>query len=179
MKKLYIQDIDLQLKSWEFAQRKNLPWELKQRLTQRRIKEWYNYWDGDVYISFSGGLDSTVLLHLVRKELENIPAVFVDTGLEYPELKAFVQTFDNVTYLRPQMSYKSVIKKYGYPLISKETAAKIRKLRTGNLSPKYRNYLLYGDERGKFGKLADKWKFLLDAPFDISEKCCDIMKKNL
>lgn len=34
-----------------------------------------------------------------------------------------------------------------------------------------------GDERGKFGKLPDKWKFLLSAPFNCSEKCCDIMKK--
>lgn len=70
-----------------------------------------------------------------------------------------------------------MIKVHGYPLISKETASKIRKLRHGNLSDRYREYLLHGDERGSFGKLAEKWKFLIDAPFDTSEECCYIMKK--
>lgn len=44
------------------------------------------------------------------------------------------------------------------------------------MGERYKNYLLNGDERGKMGKLADKWKFLADAPFDTSEKCCDVMK---
>ncbi len=175
---MYIQDIDLKLKDWAFSQRKGLPYELKLLLTRKRIEDWYDHWQGDVYISFSGGLDSTVLLHLVRKILgDRIPAVFADTGLEYPELKEFVRTFDNVTILKPDKTFRQVIKEYGYPIISKETAAKIRKLRYGKLSDKYRNYLLNGDERGKLGKLADKWKFLIDAPFDTSEKCCDVMKK--
>lgn len=38
-------------------------------------------------------------------------------------------------------------------IASKETASKVSKLRHGNLSDRYRNYLLYGDERGKFGML--------------------------
>lgn len=175
---MYIQDIDLKLKDWAFSQRKNLPWDLKLQLTKKRILDWYQHWQGDVYISFSGGLDSTVLLDLVRKELgKDIPAVFVDTGLEYPELKEFIKTFDNLIILRPKIGFREVLKKYGYPIASKETAAKIRKLRKGKLSEKYRNYLLNGDERGKLGKLAECWKFLLDAPFDTSEKCCDVMKK--
>lgn len=174
---MYIQDIDLKLKDWAFAQRKGLPYDLKLLLSERRIRDWYSHWQGDVYISFSGGLDSTILLHMVRKFCPDVEAVFCDTGLEYPELKQFVKKFDNVTTLRPEISFRDVIKKYGYPLVSKETAAKIRKLRHGNLSERYRNYLLHGDERGKLGKLAEKWKFLLDAPFDTSEKCCDVMKK--
>ena len=175
---MYIQDIDLKLKDWAFAQRKNLPYELKLQLTRKRIEDWYSDWNGDVYISFSGGLDSTVLLHLVRNHLyDDIPAVFVDTGLEYPELKEFVKTFDYVTILKSKKSFRQVIKEYGYPVVSKETAAKIRKLKHGNLSDRYRNYLLHGDERGKLGKLAEKWKPLLSAPFDVSEKCCDVMKK--
>lgn len=175
---MYIQDIDLKLKDWAFSQRKNLPYELKLQLAKKRIEDWYEYWNGDVYVSFSGGLDSTVLLHLVRNYLySDIPAVFSDTGLEYPELREFVSTFDDVTIIKPDKSFRQVINEYGYPLISKETAQKIRKLRHGNLSERYRNYLLHGDERGSLGKLAEKWKFLIDAPFDISEKCCDVMKK--
>lgn len=175
---MFILENELKLKEYEFHQRKYLPWELKQYLTERRIIEWYNNNEGNVYISFSGGLDSTVLLHFVRKVLgDDIPAVFCDTGLEYPELREFVKKFDNVIWLKPKMNFRQVIDKYGYPVVSKETAAKIRKLRHGNLSQRYRNMLLYGDERGKSYKLAEKWKFLLEAPFEVSEQCCDVMKK--
>ncbi|MHC1750716.1 MAG: phosphoadenosine phosphosulfate reductase family protein [Cellulosilyticaceae bacterium] len=175
---MYIQNADLKIQTYEFHQRKYLPWELKLHLTTRRIQEWYDNHDGMVYVSFSGGLDSTVLLHFVRSVLgDDIPAVFSNTGLEYPELVEFVKTFDNVTILRPEMPFTRVVKEYGYPVVSKETAMKVRKLRHGNLSDRYRNYLMNGDERGKLGKLADKWKILIDAPFDTSEKCCDIMKK--
>lgn len=175
---MYIQEDDLNLNEWQFSQRKYLDYATKLKLTRKRIQEWYDNWNGLVYISFSGGLDSTVLLHLVRSVLgHDVPAVFSDTGLEFPELREFVKTFDNVTWIKPKMPFTEVIKKYGYPIISKETAAKIRKLRHGNLSDKYRNYLLNGDERGKLGMLAKKWQYLVDAPFDTSEKCCDVMKK--
>jgi 3'-phosphoadenosine 5'-phosphosulfate sulfotransferase (PAPS reductase)/FAD synthetase len=171
-------DDDLRLKDYAFDQRKNLPYEIKLLLTKQRIQDWSEHWQRDVYVSFSGGLDSTVLLHLVREVLgASIPAVFVDTGLEYPALVKFVGTFDNVAILKPKMTFNKVVEKYGYPVISKETAAKVRKLRTGNLCERYRNYLLNGDQRGKLGKLADKWKFLVDADFNTSEKCCNVMKK--
>ena len=176
---MYIQDADLKIQTYEFHQRKNLPYELKLYLAERRIDEWNDAHDGQVYVSFSGGLDSTVLLHIVRKVLgDDVPAVFSNTGLEYPELVEFVKRFDNVTIIKPDMSFNRVVKEYGYPLVSKEVAAKIRKLKHGNLSERYRNYLMNGDERGKFGMLPKKWQFMINAPFDTSEKCCDIMKKN-
>lgn len=174
---MYILDEDLKLQDWQFSQRKNLPYYGKIQLTQNRILEWYDFYEGDVYVSFSGGLDSTVLVDLVRKTVGDIPLVFVNTGLEYKEIVRFVSNYDHLTVLRPELSFREVLKKYGYPLISKETAGKIRKLRHGDLSERYRNYLLHGDERGSFGKLPEKWKFLIDAPFDTSEKCCYVLKE--
>lgn len=174
---MFIMDKDLKLNEWQFSQRKYLPYEAKIHLSSLRIKDWYDCHDGEVYISFSGGLDSTVLVDMVRKAVGRVPLIFVNTGLEYKEIVSFVSRYDDVTVLKPEISFREVLKIYGYPLISKETAAKIRKLRHGNLSERYRNYLLNGDERGNFGKLAEKWKFLLQAPFDISEQCCLIMKK--
>lgn len=175
---MFIMEKDLKLNEWQFAQRKHLPYEAKIHLSRLRIRDWYDSHDGDVYVSFSGGLDSTVLVDLVRRTVGSVPLIFVNTGLEYREIVSFVSRYDDLIVLKPDMSFREVLKIYGYPLISKETAAKIRKLRNGNLSERYRNYLLNGDERGNFGKLAEKWKFLLQAPFDISEQCCDIMKKH-
>lgn len=108
---------------WELQQMQALPLKLKIRLTQQRIREWVNEFGLDgVYISFSGGKDSTVLLHIARQMYPEIKAVFSNTGLEFPETVNFVKTFDNVDFVKPKMSYMSVIKKYGYPLISKEVS---------------------------------------------------------
>ena len=94
--------------------------ERKIRVTQTRIMEWYMRYDGQVFISFSGGKDSTVLLDLARRVYPDIPAVYVDTGLEYPELRDFVKTKDNVIWLRPRYPFTQILEKYGYPIISKE-----------------------------------------------------------
>ena len=100
-----------------------LPLNLKISMTKARIRQWVNEFGEDgVYVSFSGGKDSTVLLHLVREMYPRVPAVFCDTGLEYPEIREFVKTFDNVVWLRPKMNFRQVIEKYGYPFISKEVS---------------------------------------------------------
>lgn len=105
----------------ELQQWQSLPLNVKILMTKQRIRDWINeYGEDGVYVSFSGGKDSTVLLDLVRQDYPNVKAVFVDTGLEYPEIREFVKTFDNVDWLKPKMQFKEVIKKYGYPFISKE-----------------------------------------------------------
>ena len=108
---------------WELQQMQALPLKMKIKLTQSRIRQWVNEFGEDgVHISFSGGKDSTVLLDIVRKMYPSIKAVYVDTGLEYPEIKHFVKGFDNVEIIRPEMVFKDVITKYGYPMISKEVS---------------------------------------------------------
>ena len=90
-------------------------WPLKRkiRVTQAKIIEWYHHYGGKVAVSFSGGKDSTVLLDLARRAFPDIPAVFVDTGLEYPEIREFVKTVPNVTWLRPEMPFSKVIPQRG------------------------------------------------------------------
>lgn len=158
-------------------QKQSLPLEQKIILTKQRIKEYHDHFDGNIYVAFSGGKDSTVVLDIVRSIYPDTIAVFCDTGLEYPEIKEFVKTIDNVTIIKPKMSFKDVINRYGYPLISKTQATAIYKLTHQNLTEKYRNKLLYGDEKGTAGKLSNKWHYLLNAPFSISDKCCDALKK--
>jgi 3'-phosphoadenosine 5'-phosphosulfate sulfotransferase (PAPS reductase)/FAD synthetase len=154
----------------------SLPLERKVGFTAARIAEWYSRYEGQVYVSFSGGKDSTVLLHLVRSLFPEVKAVFIDTGLEYPEIKEFVKTFDNVEVLRPKMSFKQVLEKYGYPVVSKEISCGIFEI-SHTKSLKLRNKRLYGDDKGN-GKISECWKFLIDAPFKISPFCCNVMKKN-
>ena len=111
--------------AYDLAQMQSLPLEAKILMAKRRIQEWYDYWDGGVYVSFSGGKDSTVLLHLVRSMYPDVQAVFVNTGLEYPEIQAFVKQHDNVNILRPSMSFNEVLGEYGYPMIGKEVAQRL------------------------------------------------------
>lgn len=147
----------------------------KVRYSKELIKCWYEAWDGNVYVSFSGGRDSTVLLHLVRTMYPDIPGVFVNTGLEYPEIVQFVKSTKNVITLRPKMPFHQVVEKYGWPVISKEQSQFLGKLRTTK-SDKMKDILLNGNRWGR-GKISEKWKFLIDAPFKISDKCCEKLKK--
>lgn len=156
------------MQAWSFGR--------KIQVTQTRIIEWYKHYQGKVYISFSGGKDSTVLLDLARRIYPDIEAVFVDTGLEYPELREFVKTVDNVTWLKPSMNFRKVIETYGYPLISKEQSQFINEYRNTK-SPKLRDIRINGNRWGR-GKISNKWRSLVDAPFEISHKCCHVMKKS-
>lgn len=159
----------------ELIMLQSLPLEIKVAKSKLRIKQWIDYYGKEnVYISFSGGKDSTVLLHLVRQVCEDIQALFVDTGLEFPEIKSFVKSFDNVEIYRPKMSFKQVIEKYGYPMISKEQANYIYDYNNSTTYMKQRRW--YGDDNGRF-KISEKWKYVAKSNFKISHKCCDIMKK--
>lgn len=154
----------------------SLPLVLKVLKTRLRIKEWYEKYDGQVYVSFSGGKDSTVLLDISRQMYPEIPVVFIDTGLEYPEIRDFVKTINNVITLKPRINFTEVTRKYGYPIISKEQAQYIHQYRTAK-SEKTKNVRWNGNKYGR-GKISEKWKFLIDAPFKISDQCCNVMKKN-
>ena len=110
-----------------------LPLERKIQITQTRIIEWYQHYNGKVCVSFSGGKDSTVLLHIARQIYPDIPAVFSNTGLEYASIQRFVKTWDNVDIVVPKMRFDEVVSTYGYPLIGKEVAEAIyyaRRLRS-------------------------------------------------
>lgn len=160
-----------------------LPLELKIRLTKQRIQQWVaEFGEDGVYVSFSGGKDSTVLLHIIRQDYPNIPAVFVNTGLEYPEIVQFVKTVDNVIIIRPEMNFKKVIEKYGYPFISKEISQCVYECQKPKSEGKdISNYAQYKRLLGQYSNNGymdmKKWGFLLEAPFWLSHKCCSVMKK--
>lgn len=172
-----------------------LPLSAKIRMTAARVEGWYQYWSSyrqdskesdpeGVYLSFSGGKDSTVLRHIIQHHclaVYDCPSVFVDTGLEYPEIRAFAIAHADVV-LRPEMPFNQVIQQYGYPVIGKAQARGIRDLQNAHGQNEATvNLRLTGYNRqGVYcstQKLGDKWHYLQDAPFKISEQCCDVMKK--
>ena len=173
--------------AYDLKQMQSLPLEQKILMTQNQIREWYDHWQGDIYVSFSGGKDSTVLKHIVDGMYDDIPSVFVNTGLEYPEIQKFVRDvksgkFDcfnsDVEIIRPDMRFDEVIRVYGYPVISKEIAEKLEYARKGR---QWALNCMDGlDKLGNqsdFRKMFVKYRYLVNAPFDISNKCCNVLKK--
>lgn len=169
----------------------------KEILTYEKLDQWYTAWNGKCYVSFSGGKDSTVLAYLAARYLSSFRAppwelnlVFVNTGLEYPEIQKFVNEYAdwlrrefprvavNLHRLRPKMNIRQVVAKYGYSIVSKEVANCVWLARRGN---KDRMMRLRGEMLDKDGNKSiwncDNWAFLLDVPFLVSSECCRIMKK--
>ncbi len=159
---------------YDLAQMQSLPLRAKIIMTKQRIRQWYEHWDGMVYVSFSGGKDSTVLKHIVDSMYDDVPALFVNTGLEYPEIQKFAMSQKNVVTVRPEMRFDEVIKNHGYPVISKAAAHAID-IGKRNPDGKVRKNMFNPENKGMFG--FHRWEYLIDAPFDVSDKCCYIMKK--
>lgn len=144
--------------------------DLKIAYSKALIHSFYRTCNRRVYVSFSGGKDSTVLLHLTRSIIPRVPAVFFDTGLEFPEVRDFAKSKDNVLTIRPALSFKDVVEKYGYPVGGKNLAHWVDLAQRGQPSG-----IRQMSADTKYGY--KKYAWLVDAPFRISEKCCDKLKK--
>lgn len=189
------------LEKQKLIQRQSFPMITKLQITKRRIKHWYEYHDGEVYVAFSGGRDSTVLLDIVWSIYPDIPAVFSNTGLELREIKDFVKSVSeigltsivkgervyrkgDVIRVVPKKNFKKVIEEDGFALISKKQSKALRVLKQG-VTPETENmYRLFDEGINSKGqsaprwKLAQKWRYLIDTDIKISEKCCDYLKKD-
>ena len=201
---------------YDLPQMQSLPLEAKEIMSLQRTEQWFIHWDGNVYVSFSGGKDSTVVAHLCARFCKQygytLYLMFANTGLEYPEIQRFVkeyaeylrQTFGIEVVLdivRPEMRFDEVIKKYGYPVIGKQQANVIRlarqNIKQGKYTLRLRSLGILPDEAKEMGlelpsnEMLERYestakgsmynipnyRYLLNAPFKISEQCCDVMKK--
>lgn len=159
-------------------------WSLDQKINHslKRIQEFHKAVDGKVYVAFSGGKDSTVLLHLVRSLYPEAVGVFSNTTNEFVEILEFVKKVPNIITVTPLMTFNETVKEFGFPLIGKMTAKKINVLKhptekNKNVCHLYNTGFNMKGEYHQMSKLADKWRYLIDEPFDVTNKCCDILKK--
>lgn len=148
----------------QLRQKQSLSLNSKIVLSQKVIRDFYDAVNGNIYVAFSGGKDSTVLLDIVRRMYPSTIAVYSYTGLEYPEIIKFVRSFENVEWVRPKKRISQVIEEYGFPFPSKETAGRIEFQR------KYpsQNYI---------DKIPAKYYGLLNSDIKISARCCYWLKK--
>lgn len=130
-----------------------------------------------VYISWSGGKDSTVLLDIARRMYPDILAVFCATGNEYPDIMKFVRDAKkdgaNIQIIRPKMTPREVWAKYGFPLVGKDIARYIHDIRS---NPNSKSSQLRLNKNSRFG-ISDKWKYLVSEPYDTHNICCHKLKE--
>lgn len=172
---------------WELKQMQSLPLQAKIQMTRQRIRGWVDEFGEDgVYVAFSGGKDSTALKHIVGQDYPNVISVFVNTGLEQPSIRKFALSQKNVIEIRPDMNFRDVIIKYGYPIISKEVSKRVYEYRKYENTDRLKKTCAYKEfngirempcgEKSYYNK--ERYKFLIESPFLISHFCCLQMKES-
>lgn len=158
---------------------RHLPFDEKIKMSKKRITEWYEHFNGKVFVAFSGGKDSTVLLHLVRSLYPEVKAVYCNAGLEYPEVKEFVSSHPNIEFITPPLNFRQATQICGWCFPSKEVAHCVQAAREGKkwAVRRFDGFDATGHETKYIKERFPRWKWLLDAPFIISDKCCIVMKE--
>jgi len=162
----------------ELKRLQSLPLEKKIEHSVNRIKEFYEYFDGNVYVSFSGGKDSLVLLDIVRKVYPNVKAVYCNTGVDFPSMPKYVHSFSNVIDIFPKKHFPKIIKEDGIVYPSKQVALIVKYAKNGN---EWANQYLRGCHKdgtpSSFKKMYKKWAWLKDSDVKISDVCCELLKE--
>lgn len=144
-----------------FRQKQALPYEQKVLHAAKRAREFYNEVD-NVHVSV-GGLDSITLLLFLRSIHIDCPAISVSC-LEDKSIQAIHREL-GVIPLKPLKSKVEVIKEYGYPILSKETANKIHLLQNPTPQNATVRHAIITGETGEYGghrkntrmKMSQKW----------------------
>jgi len=154
-------------------------WTLDQKVyhAMEVIDVFYNRLGGSVYVSFSGGKDSTVLLWLARKVYPNMRAAFCNTGNEYPDIVRFVRSFDNIDWIKPSCKPQDVLEKYGFPLVSKQVSYMVSGVRNNPNSAQSIKFMGKRSKKNPYYVIPDKWRYLTSTNYDVSQECCHILKK--
>lgn len=148
----------------------------KVELAKQCIINAYEKNNGNIFIFFSGGKDSTILRHIALSIYPDLKIVFSNTTNEIYDVIQYVKSFDNIIWVKPKLNFQQVVEKHGFPLISKEVSQKVYELKHTNGLITL-NTRLNGDKKGN-GVLSKIWRVLAEQEFDITHKCCKILKKD-
>lgn len=141
--------------------------------------------ENNAYISFSGGKDSVVTSLLIDIALpkNNIPRVFIDTGIEYKEIREYIQWYTtvckNVVILHPQKNIKDTLETYGYPFKSKQHSHNVAIYQNSGMTKTNINYLGQGTKENFLCPKKLHYQFTPDFNIKISDKCCYKLKKEV
>lgn len=149
----------------------------------RKADEKYNL-TANAYLSFSGGKDSTVLHHLLDMALPNnkIPRVYIDTGIEYNDVRKFVfliASYDSrIKVIRSGVNIKNVLETYGYPFKSKQHSHNVALFQHSGVGLSVKRYLGLIESNTLFRcPLSLGYQFTSDFNLKVSDECCHRLKK--
>jgi phosphoadenosine phosphosulfate reductase len=108
----------------EVEEKVNRPFAVKLDETKEVIRHHLEEFGDKVAVAFSGGKDSEVVLYLCLEINPNIPVVFNNTGVEYPDTVRFIAELEerwnlNLIVTHPEKTFWDCIEQYGFPKSSK------------------------------------------------------------
>lgn len=187
------------MEQWQFMQKQSLPYEAKKVHAAKvayEFRDWAIENNKNLCVSI-GGLDSlTLYKFLISLGIDATPVSV--SVLEDISIQKIHRLTPGIVILKPYMSKVDVIKKHGFPIISKEKAGKIQMLQNPSEKNKTVRHAIMTGETGKQGgfrtgtrmRLPQKWLDLFGgpenckygtnyktAPFKVSNKCCYYLKE--
>lgn len=178
-----------------FKENQKAPYDQKVARAENLAWEFYHAVDGQAYVAV-GGLDSITLYLFLRSIGINVPAVSA-SALEDKSIQRVHKAL-GVQALKPEKPKVSVIRDFGWPVLSKEIAGKISLLQHPSEKNATVRHAIITGETGKQGgyqkqsrmKLAQKWLNLFGGyenenegveygkpDFLVSDKCCYYLKE--
>lgn len=147
------------------------------------------YGEDNFYISFSGGKDSTVLHYLIDESIpnNNIPRVFINTGIEYNDIikhvKELAKHDNRIVIYNANVNIKEMLNVVGYPFKSKEHSKKLGIYQRNGKTKAVERYLTGMQSNGMDSKFKCpkrlKYQFSEDFTIKISDMCCNKLKKEV
>lgn len=162
-----------------------------------RIRREYERTGGKIYLSFSGGKDSRVVMELLIMSglADKVTAAFANTRIELGATVRYVKElsdtiYPNMEFLKPRKPFGAILKEYGKPALSKLksealstyqnnmddplSSARVRQMISGEAEK--------GGEKQGFRTMyslpLSKFHFLHpDREYKVANKCCQYMKK--
>ena len=136
------------------------------------------------YLSFSGGKDSVVVHKLLDLALpdNNIPRLFLNTGIEYRAITDFVKTLakndSRIIILSSGINIPEMLRTYGYPFKSKEHSNKLSIYQHSGMESKtVQDYLGFNNKSIFLCPKQLRYQFTSEFTLKVSDKCCYKLKK--